>query len=345
MKYAVFFFICFGVGLVHAQPYTSKQQFLPGQLWNDSRGEPINAHGGGILFHQGVYYWYGTHKIKGLSEAKYADGGIHCYASKDLVKWYDMGKVLNLVHGDESHDLAYECNFDRPKIVFNARSGNFVAFFKLYLKGHGTETGFVGVALSKSPTGPFTYSHKFLGANSPNGSGDFAMHQEENGDLYHLAVRKPDKAFVVGKMNDDYLLPAGEYIVCSGILEKTEAPAIVKRNGIYHLFASGSTGWDPNPARYFSSTSLKGPWQYHGNPCSGINPVNGLGPEKNFGGQSTFIFKVQGLDDTYVAMFDINKPEHPYESRHIWLPVEIRNNQFSIEWQDGWSFHSSKAHK
>jgi len=345
MKYAVLFFIGFSVGQLMAQPISPKQQIFPGQLWNDAKSEPINAHGGGILFHNGIYYWYGTHKIQGLSEAKHADGGIHCYSSKDLLKWYDMGMVLNLVKGDDSNDLAYECNFDRPKVVFNARSGNFVAFFKLYLKGKGTETGFVGVALSKSPTGPFTYSHKFLGANSPNGSGDFAMHQEENGDLYHLTVRKPDKAFVVGKMNDDYLLPNGEYVVCSGILDKTEAPAIVKRNGIYHLLASGSTGWDPNPARYFTSISLTGPWQYHGNPCSGINPVNGLGPEKNFGGQSTFILKLQGLADAYVAMFDVNKPEHPYESRHIWLPVKIQNNQFSIEWQDAWSFDTLKLYK
>ena len=345
MKHLILLIIFFNVGFLQAQQMGSKLNIQPGKLWNDSHGEPINAHGGGVLYHNGIYYWYGTHKIQGLSEAKHADGGIHCYASKDLVKWQDMGMVLNLVKGDDTQDLAYECNFDRPKVVFNAKTRNFVAFFKLYLKGFGVETGFVGVALSKSPTGPFTYSHKFLGANSPNGSGDFAMYQEENGDLYHLAVRKPDKAFVVGKMDEEYLLPAGQYVVCSGILEKTEAPAIVKRNGTYHLLASGSTGWDPNPARYFTSTSLTGPWEYHGNPCSGINPINGLGPEKAFGGQSTFILKVQGREDAYIAMFDVNKPDHPFESRYIWLPVDIQNNQFSLHWQDAWSLDAFKAHK
>ncbi len=319
---------------MQAQQLVSRKQITPGQLWKDSKGEPINAHGGGVIYHKGIYYWYGTHKIPGLSEAKHADGGIHCYSSKDLINWQDRGKVLNLVNGDDAHDLAYECNFDRPKIVFNAKSGNFVAFFKLYLKGKGTVTGFVGVATSKSPTGPFIYSHKFLGANSQNGSGDFAMHQEENGDLYHLTVRKPDKKFVVGKMNDDYLMPEGKYLVCDGILDKTEAPAIIKRNGVYHLIASESTGWDPNAARYYTSTSIAGPWKYQGNPCAGINPNNGLGLEKTFGGQSTFILKVHGRDDAYIAMFDINKPDHPYESRYIWLPVKIQSNQFSIQWID-----------
>jgi hypothetical protein len=117
-------------------------------------------------------------------------------------------------------------------------------------------------------------------------------------------------------------------------LDKTEAPAIIKRKGIYHLLASGSTGWNPNPARYYTSTALTGPWKYHGNPSTGINPNNGLGPEKTFGGQPTFIFKVHGRDDGYIAMFDVNKPDHPYESLHIWLPINIKDNQFSVHWQD-----------
>lgn len=34
----------------------------PGEVWNDTTGAPINAHGGGILFHEGAYYWYGELK-------------------------------------------------------------------------------------------------------------------------------------------------------------------------------------------------------------------------------------------------------------------------------------------
>ena len=162
MKHLILLIIIFNVGLLQAQKMGSKTKILPGKLWNDSRGAPINAHGGGVLYHNGVYYWYGTHKIQGLSEAKHADGGIHCYASNDLVKWSDMGRVLYLENSDDRHDLQTECNFDRPKIVYNAKTGNFVAFFKLYLKGFGVETGFVGVATSKSPTGPFVYSQTRL---------------------------------------------------------------------------------------------------------------------------------------------------------------------------------------
>ena len=29
--------------------------FRPGEVWLDTAGEPIQAHGGGVLFHEGVY--------------------------------------------------------------------------------------------------------------------------------------------------------------------------------------------------------------------------------------------------------------------------------------------------
>jgi beta-xylosidase len=272
-----------------------------------------------------------------LSEKTFADGGIHCYASNDLVHWHDQGMVLHVEYDNQRSDLAHGCNQDRPKVVYNARTKKFVAYFKLYLKDHGVRTGYVGVAISDSPTGPFRYSHKFLGAGSPNGSGDYAIFQEENGDLYHLTVRKPDKAFVVGKMREDYLMPESEYKVCRGITHATEAPAVVKRDGVYHLLASGSTGWAPNAARYFTSTSLEGPWTDQGNPCEGVNQENGLGPDKTFGGQSTFIIPVEGHQEAYIAMFDIHKPEHPYESGYIWLPVVFANDRLSIKWMSSWN--------
>ena len=34
---------------------TTRDCFLPGRLWFDTAGKLINAHGGGILFHNGKY--------------------------------------------------------------------------------------------------------------------------------------------------------------------------------------------------------------------------------------------------------------------------------------------------
>ncbi len=35
----------------------------PGVEWLDTNNEKINAHGGGILYHEGIYYWYGNVKV------------------------------------------------------------------------------------------------------------------------------------------------------------------------------------------------------------------------------------------------------------------------------------------
>ena len=73
-----------------------------------------------------------------------------------------------------------------------------------------------------------------------------------------------------------------------------------------------------------------------GNPCEGVNPENRFGKEKTYGGQSTFIIPVMGTKDAYIAVFDINKPENPYDSRYIWLPVTIQDDKFLITWRDRW---------
>ncbi|TKG94307.1 hypothetical protein EYV94_13570 [Puteibacter caeruleilacunae] len=321
---------------IRAQRSKSKQ-IISGKHWLDSKGERINAHGGCVILYNDIYYWYGEHKVKGLSEKQHADGGIHCYASNNLVDWHDQGMVLNLTKEDTLSDLAFDCNQDRPKVVFNKQTRKFVLFFKLYIRKQGTKVAFIGVATSDSPSGPFNYTHKFLGGGMPNGTGDFAMFQDDNGDLYHLSVRKPDKAFVIGKMRDDYLLPEGKYQICEGITKHTEAPAIFKKDGVYHMLASGSTGWAPNAARYFTSKSISGPWKYNGNPCEGVNPYNQLGPEKTFGGQSTFIIPYRGEKDHFIAFFDINKPKHPFDNLYIWLPIQFDKNTMKIRWINEWN--------
>ena len=333
--------ICFVTSVLMAQDEKGKS-IIPGKIWLDETGNRINAHGGCVIFHNGLYYWYGEEKVEGLSEKQHADGGIHCYASKNLVEWHNQGMVLDLSRSDTLVDLSFDCNQDRPKVIFNDGTKKFVLFFKLYLRNQGSSVAFVGVATSDSPSGPFVYSHKFLGGNSPNGTGDFAMFKDENGDLYHLSVRKPDKAFVIGKMRDDYLLPEGKYNVCEGITIHTEAPAVFKKDGLYYMLASGSTGWNPNPARYFTSANLSGPWIYQGNPCDGINPYNGLGKEKTYGGQSTFVIKAEGIEEGYIAFFDINKPEHPYDNLYIWLPIDFTNDKMSITWSDSWNLDHFK---
>lgn len=63
------------MGLLPIQAQAQKNtSFMPGEVWKDTDGNPINAHGGGLLYHEGTYYWYGEYKKK---EKRYYRNGLH----------------------------------------------------------------------------------------------------------------------------------------------------------------------------------------------------------------------------------------------------------------------------
>lgn len=315
------------------------KNFTPGKLWLDNNGVAINAHGGNVVFFQDKYYWYGEHKITGKSEAQFADGGIHCYSSKDLMNWDDEGIVLSVKYDETNADLAYGCILERPKVVYDAQQKHFVAYFKYYPKGTKYLKGYLGVATSKKPTGPFAFQHKFLGANPEFGSGDFALVQATDKNLYHLTVRKPDKTFVIGKIETSKMMATGKYEPVKGVTSHTEAPAVIFHNKQYYLLGSGSSGWQPNKARAFVANTLDGVFTDLGNPCIGKNPHNGIGADTTFGGQINYILKVEGKENAYIAMFDIWQPDMPANGLYVWLPLEFKNGLPQIVWRDKWDLN------
>lgn len=322
-----------------AQPETNnpaRTVFHPGVSWPDTNGVNINAYGGGVIFHGGRYYWYGEYQLPGRSERQMADGGVRCYSSIDLYNWKDEGVVLAVDEKNPESEIAAGCILERPKVIFNEKTKKFVMFFKLYDREIGYEVAYVGVATATRASGPFTYRHRFLGGSSPKGSGDFAIVRDRDGSVYHLAVRKPDKVFCAGLLRADYLFPAGRYEPVEGIERHTEAPALVKRPEGYYLIGSGSTGFKSNAARAFFATNITGPYKALGNPARGVNPHNGLGPKKTFGGQISFVIPVEGKSNAYIAMFDLWKPKAPIDALSAWLPLQFDSGKPIIQWHTEW---------
>jgi hypothetical protein len=54
----------------------------PGQVWLDTSGNRIHAHGGSILFEDGVFYWYGENKERTTPGSGVWTWGIRCYRSR-----------------------------------------------------------------------------------------------------------------------------------------------------------------------------------------------------------------------------------------------------------------------
>jgi beta-glucanase (GH16 family) len=144
--------------------------FHPGEIWHDNRGEHINAHGGGVLFHNGKYYWFGEHKGERSNNALV---GVTCYSSDDLYNWRYEDVALK-VSDDETSDIVRGCIIERPKVIYNAKNKKFVMYFHLELRGQGYNAARVGIAVSDSITG----GYKFVKSLRPN-AGIFPLNMNE----------------------------------------------------------------------------------------------------------------------------------------------------------------------
>src|SRR6056297_3395659 len=113
----------------------NRASFKPGLPWPDTNGVHINAHGGGILYHRGAYYWFGEFKVA-TELGNTAQVGVSCYSSTDLYNWTDEGIAL-AVSEDPGHDIEKGCILERPKVIYNESTGTFVMWFHLERKGRG----------------------------------------------------------------------------------------------------------------------------------------------------------------------------------------------------------------
>jgi len=356
----ILYILIFSVSQIYSQTINNA-------IWKDTKGTLINAHGGSINFFKGKFYWYGedrvvdftkigcsfipTHKLEknknnviGLSR-----GGIHCYSSIDLVNWKDEGVILPPNFTNENSEMAYGSIIERPKVIYCNKTKQFVMHFKLKTRlvtemyaNYGSPMKY-GVAVSYKPFGPFTFHHSYLAGFDIQGGGDETIFEDEDGSAYLFFAAKPGAIMYYSKLSDDFLNPKGPFKPCEGIENKIEAPAIMKANGIYHLFASGTKGYNATAPKYAYSTSIHGPWTelkseqspYSPLAESGKNPQNNIGAEVTFGGQSTHILPIPLKKNVFIIMYDVWNTKDIPSSTYFWLPIKFdKSNKLNIKWYD-----------
>lgn len=336
-------------------------RFTPGAFWPDDKGRHINAHGAGFIYDKGTYYWFGEHKIAG-SAGNRAMVGVHCYSSNDLYNWNDEGIALTVAE-DTTSDIARGCILERPKVAFNKMTRKYVMWFHLELRGKGYKAARAGLATADKVAGPYKFiksyrpnagfmpylpegtapvekvtctdprnkSEGFFCRDLPGGqmARDMNVFVDDDGKAYHVFSAEENFTLDIAELTEDYTGHTGKFSrVYAG--HQTEAPAIFKRNGIYYLIGSGTTGWNPNPARWFSARSIYGPWTYQGNPCEGLKS------ELTFGGQSTYVLPVAGKKDAFIFMADKWMPDNAIDGRYLWLPVKFKDDNIEINWLKNW---------
>jgi beta-galactosidase len=313
--------ICWAQQSVKERVYDRYTVFNPGKTWYDDRGEVINAHGGGLLYSGNTYYWFGECRSRKGTQ------GVNVYSSKDLYNWKFEALALSTDSTHAGSDIEPGCVMERPKVIYNAKTGKYVMWFHLELKDKGYSAARAGVAVSDKVTGPFTFVSSFR----PNGnmSRDMTLFVDEDGSAWHMYSSKENYDLRIARLTDDYLQPTAEDKLLFSA--HREAPALFRYQSTYYLITSGCTGWAPNKATVHTATSLLGPWTLMDH-----NPMIGPGADSTFGAQSTYIQPVAGKKDAFIFMADKWNPRDLRDSRYLWLPVHIRNGQPMVEWVEAW---------
>ncbi|KAI4382112.1 hypothetical protein MLD38_008116 [Melastoma candidum] len=328
---------------------SNKSYYFPGRIWLDTEGNPIQAHGGGILFDKkaSTYYWYGeykdgpTYQVQKNAPARVDIIGVGCYSSKDLWTWKNEGIVLAAEEKNETHDLHKTNVLERPKVIYNDKTGKYVMW--MHVDDANYTKASVGVAISDYPTGPFDY----LYSKRPHGfeSRDMTIFKDSDGTAYLVYSSEDNSELHIGPLTRDYLDVTN---VVKRVLvgEHREAPALFKHRNTYYMITSGCTGWAPNEALAHAAESVLGPWETLGNPCVGGNKMYRL---TTFFAQGTFVLPLPGVPGSFIFMADRWNPADLRDSRYVWLPLIVGGKaDWPLEYNFGfplWSRVSIYWHK
>ncbi len=348
-------------------------QIEPGEVWTDHAGRPINAHGGGVLWHEGRYYWYGENRP---ASGFVTEVGVEVYSSPDLVHWTDEGVALAVAETPGS-PIERGCIMERPKVAYNQLTGKFVMLFHLELKGQGYAAARVGFAEADSPVGPFRFIRS-LRPNAGKWPADFSRRD------IRRAKRLKEADY------PEWWTPEWRKAVAEGLLLARDVPGgqmsrdmtvFVDDDGkAYHIFAAEENltlniaeltddyqdytgrfvrvapgGQNEAPTifkrdgTYWMITSGCTGWtpnearMFRASSVWGPweqlpSPFRGEEAGTSFRTQGTYVLKVKGAEEGFVFMADRWNPKSLQDSRYVWLPLEFNEDGMpELHWKDRWS--------
>lgn len=219
------------------------------------------------LVHKGRLYLYCSHDVLYEDKEKNIEGGyfmknITCISTEDMKNWTDHGEVFDVKDSKWNPKLSWA-----PAVV--ERNGEFYLY-------HGNGHEAIGVAVSKTPTGPFadTNNGPIIDKNTPgvmeNSGGQWGMWCfdpgvliDDDGQAYlYFGGGGPDNARVI-KLKDNMIETVGKAV-------KIEAPGffeasfVHKYNGKYYFSYAGHYFSTPANIEYvISETPMDGFGETH----------------------------------------------------------------------------------
>lgn len=345
----------------------------PGQVWLDTEGKRIQAHGGSVITVGDTFYWYGENKEKTKVGSDIWHWGVRCYASKDLYNWEDKGLIIPPDVDDANSPLHPAQYMDRPHIIFNEATQKFVCWVKV-MRQEGQKST---VLTADHILGPYMVVKKDIRPLNM-GAGDFDLVAAPDGKAYYYFERVHSE-LICADLTEDYTDVTGYYSTHFPNNQPPyvrEAPAYFYRKGLHYLFTSGTTGYHPNPSEVACAITFHGPWEVLGDP----HPDDLS--RTSYNSQITSVFKHPFKKDLYIALADrwipnlpqlvgerfadgtqsciaadiykaVFDPEIDYvlkeedklpvsldfdtcNSDYVWLPVRFDGRMAYLDWKEEW---------
>lgn len=344
--------------------YTS---IRPGQVWFDTEGKRIQAHGSSIFTIGDTFYWYGENKEKTVPGSGIWHWGVRCYASQDLYNWEDKGLIIPPEPDNSESSLHPSKKMDRPHIIYNRFTRKYVCWLKIMqVDGSQTET----VLTADNFLGPYTKVKENLRPLGMN-AGDFDLVVNPSDGKAYYYFERVHSELICADLTEDYTGVTGYYSTHFPHPYPPfvrESPAHFYRNNLHYLVTSGTTSYYPNPSEVACSPVYHGPFEVLGNPH--------VDDESNtsFHSQITSVFKHPGKKDLYIALADRWITEYPlgvastYEevadiferyfnsaslekpklekvtddnintsvANYVWLPFRFDGKMAYLDWKDDW---------
>ena len=348
----------------------TQQAIEPGKEWLDTDGNPIQAHGGAVIYEDGNYYWYGENKEHTDGENGIWTWGIKVYSSKDLMNWTDLGFLIPPVIDDPNAALFPAKRVDRPHILKCQKTGKYVCWIKL----SGAEAAFT-IWQADSLLGPYEMVENLY---NPGGhkAGDFDIVCDPRTGKGYIFFDADHESMLCMELSEDYLRAEKE--ICKNYPDlkppfTREAPALFEKGGRIYMLTSGMTGYVPNMSDSAVADGYTKEFMSIGNPHIDDKSC------ASFNSQISKIFYVEEKD-MFVAMADRWLPDTPvdkrladiftrviagnYEpdkytatdeekkemymankldkantsvARYVWLPIEWEDDKPVIRWRDEWN--------
>jgi arabinoxylan arabinofuranohydrolase len=254
--------------------------------------EHLSADPAAHVFQSRVYV-YPAHDVQGSSWFDMVD--YHVYSSHDLRQWTDHGVVFNI---RQASNWAKKWLWG-PDCAF--RNNTYYLYFPASTRTDSSKTRpqpndfMIGVATSKSPSGPFVHSK------------NYPMYFTENGNYPCVFIDTDGHAYMFfggkghgnmnnpkwGRLRSDMLEFDAYPQDITGLPNWYESCWVFKRKNMYYLtYSTGDLAGKGSRIHYATSSRISGPWTYRGEVLSAVNNTDW--------NQQSFVEYPIGSDNWYI---------------------------------------------